>query len=101
MGKEEEEEEEDDFVPMHAKEEGRPIGIHRSNQETQTAFVLLLDAKVLCVACFRKRRRSEFRYCSNCLAFAYQVSTRCNWKRRKEGEGRVLTKKSLMECQCI
>ncbi len=43
MGKEEEE----DFVPMHAKEEGRPIGIHRSNQETQTAFVLLLDAKVL------------------------------------------------------
>ncbi len=75
MGKEEEEEE--DFVPMHAKEEEeRPIGIHRSNQETQIAFVLLLDAKVLCVSCFRKRRRSEFRDCSNCLAFAYQVSTR-------------------------
>ncbi len=47
MGKEEEE----DFVPMHAKEEGRPIGIHRSNQETQTAFVFFLTQKSFCVSC--------------------------------------------------
>ena len=52
--------EEEDFVPMHAKEEEeRPIGIHRSNQETQTAFVLLLDAKVLCVFCLLPKAKEK------------------------------------------